>query len=487
MSKNREKFNESLKVASEVLKDSKFVLIISHHDADGLSAAGLLAKSLMRLGVLFHIRILFQPTYSIISSLLKSESSVLVFCDMGSGQIDQIIKVFKDYPDRRRQVIILDHHQPLLEDFEDSEIVHVNPMLFGFDGAEEISASGVTYFVARALDEKNKDLSSLALVGALGDKQDKEENHGFYGLNREILEDGKSVEAIVEIEDIRIFGRERDPIPLALEYTIDPLVPGVSLSPETCNKFLSGLNIPLKKDGVWRTISDLSDEEKQKLLEAIVEKIAEKRREDKTSISKEIFGKEYIFPQESKDSYTRNAREYDALISSCGRSSKNGVGVSICLGDRGETYKEGVKIFNEYRAKFARSLQWFINNEKKAVEQLKHIQFIDGRGVVDEFIISHLASVIAINRLLSPEKPLLTLAGFSEDLVKISGRANEYLVKKGVNLGLAMREASTLINEGAVGGGHNIAAGAKVPEKLLEKFLKIVDEIIAKQLISSQD
>ncbi len=487
MSKNREQFNDSLKVASDVLKDSKFVWIISHHDADGLSAAGLLAKSLMRLGVLFHIRILFQPTYLTISSLIKSESSVLVFCDMGSGQIDQIIKVFKDYPDRRRQVIILDHHQPLLEDFEDQEIVHVNPMLFGFDGAEEISASGVTYFVAKALDEKNKDLSPLALVGALGDKQDKGENHGVYGLNREILEDGKSVGTIVEIEDIRIFGRERDPIPLALEYTIEPLVPGVSLSPKTSNEFLSELNIPLKKNGVWRTISDLRDEEKQKLLEAIMEKIAEKRGENKTSILKEIFGKEYIFPHELKDSYTRNARECGALIASCGRSSKNGVGVSICLGDRGETYKEGVRIFTEYRDKFFNSLRWVIDNEKKAVKQLQHIQFIDGRGIGDGFIMSHLASVIAINRLLSPEKPLLTVASFSNDLVKISGRANEYLVKKGVDLGLAMRETTTLINEGAVGGGHNIAAGAKVPENLLEKFLKTVDKIIAKQLTSSHD
>jgi len=390
--------------------------------------------------------------------------------------------VFKDYTERRRQVIILDHHQPFLEDFEDEEIVHVNPMLSGFDGAEEISASGVTYFVARALDEINKDLSTLALIGALGDKQDKGENHRVYGLNRDILEDGKSIGTIVEIEDIRIFGRERDPIPVSLEYTIDPLVPGVSLSPKTCNKFLSALNIPLKKNGVWRTISDLSDEEKQKLLEAITEKIAEKRGEDKTSILKEIIGKEYIFPNEPKNSYTRNAREYGALIASCGRSSKNGVGVSICLGDRGETYEEGIRIFMDYRDKFFESLRWVIDNEKKAVTQLQHIQFIDGRGIGDGFIMSHLASVIAINRLLSIEKPLLTIASFSNDLVKISGRANEYLVKKGVDLGLAMREVTTHINKNAVGGGHNIAAGAKMSESLLEKFLKIMDKIIAKQI-----
>ncbi len=38
-----------------------------------------------------------------------------------------------------------------------------------------ISAAGVTYLVARELDDENKDLSTLGIVGALGDMQDKNE------------------------------------------------------------------------------------------------------------------------------------------------------------------------------------------------------------------------------------------------------------------------------------------------------------------------
>ncbi len=67
---------------------------------------------------------------------------------------------------------------------------HFNPHLFGRDGSFELSGAGATYLVSKALDLKNKDLSALAIVGAIGDLQDRKFCE-LRGMNTEIVNDGK--------------------------------------------------------------------------------------------------------------------------------------------------------------------------------------------------------------------------------------------------------------------------------------------------------
>jgi len=58
---------------------------------------------------------------------------------------------------------------------------------------------------------------------------------------------------------------------------------------------------------------------------------------------------------------------------------------------------------------------------------------------------------------------------------KVSARANLDLVKKGVNLGDLMREGCKIV--GGEGGGHSIAAGARIPKEGVEKFMEILDGV----------
>lgn len=67
-----------------------------------------------------------------------------------------------------------------------------------------------------------------------------------------------------------------------------------------------------------------------------------------------------------------------------------------------------------------------------------------------------------------------------EQAAKFSARTTETAIRKGVNLGDAMRVASE--EHGGKGGGHNIAAGATVPLVKIEDFIKTVDELVGKQL-----
>lgn len=53
--------------------------------------------------------------------------------------------------------------------------------------------------------------------------------------------------------------------------------------------------------------------------------------------------------------------------------------------------------------------------------------------------------------------------------IKLSARGTKKLVEQGLNLGKILAESCAAV--GGVGGGHNIAAGATIPNGKLEEFL----------------
>jgi RecJ-like exonuclease len=83
--------------------------------------------------------------------------------------------------------------------------------------------------------------------------------------------------------------------------------------------------------------------------------------------------------------------------------------------------------------------------------------------------------------LAKPEKPIIACSTVqSEKLVKISERAIDTVVQKGLNLGEIMRVSAEKYS--GKGGGHNIAAGAQVPIALLDFFIQMVNELVGEQL-----
>jgi RecJ-like exonuclease len=61
---------------------------------------------------------------------------------------------------------------------------------------------------------------------------------------------------------IIFYGRETRPVHKAIAYTTSPFIPGLSGEEDECLGFLVNLGIRLKENDRWRSISDLSAEEK---------------------------------------------------------------------------------------------------------------------------------------------------------------------------------------------------------------------------------
>ena len=149
--------------------------------------------------------------------------------------------------------------------------------------------------------------------------------------------------------DLLFYGRETRPIHKALAYTNDPYLSGLSSEEDKCLSFLLNLGIELRHKDRWRTLTDLTTDEKQKLFSEIAKLLSSKGIPNDVTFS--LIGTVYTLIDEDRWTSLRNGREYASLLNACGRMNKAGLGVILCMGDRGEVLNETLEVLDSYRKK----------------------------------------------------------------------------------------------------------------------------------------
>ncbi|HUX99539.1 MAG TPA: DHH family phosphoesterase [Candidatus Deferrimicrobium sp.] len=474
-----DEFYTVLETAAKRLKiridAGELIRVSSHIDADGLSAAGIVCSALQRLKARFHLRILRQLDPEFIEALAEEKHNCYIFSDFGSGQIDLLAKFFP-----KEDLIVLDHHEPLNKSENPSNIIEINPHLHGYNGSNEISGAGVSFLFAYALDpQHNIDLLQLALVGAVGDIQDQEKQHSLKGLNDKFAQLGVK-ENLVKIEkDLYFQYREMKPIHHALMETNDPYLPGLTGNEEACVRFLGSIGVPLQAGDNWRTISDLSTEEKRNLTTQLTQLILS--HGGTSEEANNLVCTKYLFLNET-EIYLKDAREYAELLNACGRTRNSGAGVAVCMGDRTIHYRQAQDLLLTYQKK----IDTFLENLKHpgTILETDHVQYFMG-GALDETMIGTITTIATKTKLTKPNKALIGFAGPMDDVYKISARAQDKLVEKGVHLGKALRETISqlgLDNSKFRAGGHDAAAGTRVPKTHDKLFIETLNKVIEKQI-----
>ncbi|MEM2567703.1 MAG: DHH family phosphoesterase, partial [Candidatus Bathyarchaeia archaeon] len=126
-----------------------------------------------------------------------------------------------------------------------------------------------------------------------------------------------------------------------------------------------------------------------------------------------------------------------------------------------------------------RYLGWIMEKPER-IRELENIYVVYGEDFIDDKIVGSISSILTTS-LPNPEKPLIAYANVKEEgLVKVSARTIDTVAYKGVNLGEIMQVAAEKCL--GKGGGHNVAAGAQVPIGNVEIFIKLVNELVGKQL-----
>lgn len=428
------------KAKEKILKENGTIRIISHYDADGICAAGILCHALLRINKKFHTTLTRSLKTEYIEFLKKDSYPITILCDMGSSEIKALSQLDGD-------VIILDHH--VTTDDSENPLL-INPRTFDMDGTEEACASSVAFMFAYVLDENNQDLSPLALAGCIGDKQHM---NGLKGFNAQMVNSAKESGIIEERKSLKFGGGN---IKNSLEEGLDPYIRDMSGREDKVTEFLKNMNLDSDSE-------DLEESQKRLLASAIIVKLlAQKVRPE---IAEGVITDRYWLP--TWDLFADDLSNY---INSCGRMDNMGLGLALCLGD-----EKALERAKELRKAYKDELrEGIMKLEAEGPHELNNIQFF----YTENASLAGANAGLGMMFLFDSEKPTFALTVLEKE-TKVSSRGTKYLVSKGLDLAEACRKAAMEV--GGKGGGHPVASGATIPKGKEEPFLNLLDEIIGNQ------
>jgi len=462
------------------LREADAVLHASHIDADGLTSGAIATTALRRADISVETVFEKQLDEAAIARMAATDFEVVLFTDFGSGQLDVIAEYEAE---GAFTPVIADHHQPAgagTDDRLDTEY-HLNPLLEGIDGASELSGAGAAYLLARALAEvdghdpraENRDLAALAVVGAVGDMQASAGE--LTGANEAIVDEGVAAGVIETGRDLALYGKQTRPLPKLLEYASELQIPGISNDEGGSIRFLDGLDVDLKRDGEWRTWVDLEPEERKAVVSALVRRAVD--RGVPASRIDGIVGTAYELAEELAGTELRDASEFSTLLNATARYERPDVGLAVCLGNRDGALTRARRLLANHRRNLSEGLNLV---SREGVTSETHVQWFDAGDRIRETIVGIVAGMAMGTDGVDANKPIIAFADADEAETKVSARGSQALIRQGLDLSAAMTEAAKAVD--GEGGGHDIAAGATIPEGMEAAFVENVDRIVGEQL-----
>ncbi len=443
------------------LLDDKPIRIISHLDCDGITSASIIAETLKREKKKFILNIVKQLNEEILKNLNMEPYSTFIFTDLGSGYIKLISKYLKN-----KKIFIFDHHVP--DDLSAYEnIIHVNPHLTSLDDASaQICGAGITYLFSKLLNEKNQDLSYIALIGSIGDIQ------VFNGLNREILEDAVNKNKIEVRRGLKMFGAQTKPLHKILQFSTEPFIPGVTGSEEGAINFLIDLGINVKDNGRFKRLVNLTEEELKKLATGIILKRlgSEKNPAD-------IFTDIYLLKEEEEESFTKDAREFSTLLNCCGRLGKPSIGIGVCLGNKNLREKAN-ELMKEYKIELINSLNWFYDNKDRLIKG-DYFIIINAENKIRDTLIGTIASIVSRSNLYKKGTILISMAYTPDNNIKVSMRLCNETSEDKTDLRTILKE---ITKDEWETGGHRHACGCLIPLDKEKEFISRSLEVLNRKV-----
>lgn len=427
----------------------KNILVLGHIDADGQISSALLAREIERRGGRFVLRVVSEMDDELIDRLAKEDYEFYVICDLGAGESKTLREKLGE------RFVIVDHHQIPEHEIGDPHIL--NPWCFGYDGGREACSSTMAYYLAKEMDGRATGLAWEAVVGALADRQDRGEGRALNSLNRLVVEDAVKEGSLKVERALLLPGMASRPIHKSLSLLMEPYLPGLSGDEGSCLSFLDSIGLKLKEGERWRSLSELSEDEKKLLLNSLTPYI----RGDTSGLVGEV----YELVREEEGSMLRDTRGFSTLLNACGRMGRQDLSFSILFGDRSRWLREAEGVLLEYRRTLGSYMREVLGGDR--MRDLGPFRFVDGSGLIEWDILGPLTSMLASVRELEG-KPIVASSSPKGGYVKLSARLTRG--SGPVNLGAIMRKVAEGL--GGWGGGHREAAGGKVGEDELERFIE---------------
>ncbi|MFA4960613.1 MAG: DHH family phosphoesterase [Candidatus Pacearchaeota archaeon] len=428
------------------LSKNKTIRIISHYDTDGITSAAILIKTLVRLDKKFSIKIIKGLEEEIIKKeLLRQPKELIIFSDLASGNLEH-------FQNLREPIFILDHHEIKKEMLND-KIKILNPHLSDNPKDNECTGAGICYLFSRAISPKNRDLSKLAIISMIGDRQESE----LSKINQQIINDNTD---LTIKKGVVLYPATR-PLRRTLEYSTSPYIPGVTGNGIGVIEILRETGIPFEK-----TLLELNEAETSKLITAIMIRRANFREE---SILGNLFILKFFNTKE-------DVREISLLINSCSRLGYSDIAIYYCL-ENENAKSRALDIYTEYKQELVSGL--------RAAEKMDKIKgdgfvILNAKNQIKDVIVGTICSMLSSSNTYKEGTILIGMA-YNEDKIKISARIvgregrnlKEILEKTVVEFKLQYPGTNAEV------GGHHYAAGCSIEKEKEESFI----ETLKKNLI----
>jgi len=434
-----EHIREAIKKIDELSKTKK-LRVISHFDTDGITSAAVFSRALQRWNKPFSLHITKGLEEEFIAKLPDSE--VLIFLDLASGSLPYLAK-------KNTEVFIFDHHE-IIEKIP-ANVTMINPLIFN---EEPMSGAGICYLFAKSLSQENRDLATLAVIGLVGDMQEK--NLGKN--NAEIIRDA---ETIVK-KGLMLYPSTR-PLDRALEYSSSPYLPGITGSFKGVMELLRDAKLTNKGEK-YKSLHELNDEEMSNLITAVMLRCVGKINQS------DIIGNLYLVKFFNK---IEDARELSALINACSRMDYPELALGFCLGNK--KYKEDAeKVYIEYKQHLISALKHVSEMEKISG---KDYTIINARDNIKDTIIGTVASIMSHSPAYSEGTIIVALA-YNENKIKVSARIAG---KTGKNVREILNKV--VVPLGGEVGGHPNAAGCLISKEDEEVFIQELRKTLEIELV----
>jgi RecJ-like exonuclease len=380
----RNKLDDDLKSISDsildlVRKEAKF-LVISIPSPDGIAASSIIFQTLQRLGVKCVLRSTTNLKDCLhVGNSISDEYDLCLLLDFEHESAEKLDKTLQD------KWLLIRHLSNEIAPESNEEygrrILTVNK--YGLDGRSEITTAGICYLLSITLDAKNTDLSVLAVLSSLGERQDRGEGRSLLGINAEIAKTSES-QGLLEShpDDLMMVGREWRPIHEAIALTRFPYIDGLTWNLQRAKSIVENSGITLRDNGKWRVFAELLDQEKWSIYEGITKFVATNSGTETLPLEG-IRGMNYTLLKEDKGTSLRDAREYSDLLGICGKVQESGVAISVCLGDRFKMLTKAEETVIRYLDIQKRSLRT-IFGEKWRIWVDRDMVFMNGEGAVAE-------------------------------------------------------------------------------------------------------
>ncbi|MES2154814.1 MAG: DHHA1 domain-containing protein [bacterium] len=424
-------------------------LLACDTDADGLCAAAVTARALLRIGHRFTARPSRAKDEAAYRAALAEPFQGIILLDKGTSHAALLAAAAT--PDR--PVLVVDHHNPHGLTPDAPGFAMVNPRMCGLDGSRD--ASGATTAVALALalcGDEAWGWASVGLSGAIGDWQQRP---SWQGWNLEILERCRADGTVAPVVQPRFIGAD-----LAEAMArFRPPIPGLHGNPQAAWQAVQAEGLNPTAD-----VEDLNPEEQARLVSMCALRLLGAGEREAVA--------RLVAPTDHNVRLGTSLRHVFRIVDACGREGEPTTGIAYLMGDP-SAKAEAMACLRRYKVALVAGLRVL---REKGLDLRRAV----GVAWTERADYTGMVAGVAMTVMLEDRvRPIAVLAKRPDGLVQVSTRGTEEQVRAGLDLGRACQLAAAAV--GKEGGGHPVAAGAVIGSADVEAFLGALDAALVAQ------